>query len=339
MIECAPVEASAVAPVVEIDPAHPEPLVVRGTADQWASVCHGPADIAALRGFGAATIAVVDGSDAPVRLPAAFDLVANSRADLESWLAVFDTHPQAATVLVRLTREPEHSLDRESLAYSLLQAGPEFAAWLAERRAVGPARDIADRVAVAMDGNVAAVILTRAARRNAFDAAMRDALCDALDAAATFSAVTLRGEGTCFSSGGDLAEFGTLVDPVNAHLLRTSRSVPARLQRLGPRLVAGVHGPCIGAGVEFAAFAARVIAAPGTTFRLPEVGFGLIPGAGGTVSIPRRVGRSRFLDLALTGRALDVATAVEWGLVDEVVEDDQALPGRIAEVAKTIAGG
>ena len=52
-----------------------------------------------------------------------------------------------------------------------------------------------------------------------------------------------------------------------------------------------VHGACVGAGVELAAFADRVIARPSTRFRLPEVGMGLIPGAGGAVSIPRRIGR------------------------------------------------
>jgi enoyl-CoA hydratase/carnithine racemase len=284
------------------------------------------------------TIAVVDDRAPRAPLLAGFDLVATEAAAIEPWLAAFVAHAQAATVLVRLLREPEHTLERESLAYSLLQAGPEFAAWLAARGPSRPAGDTADRAAVATDGAVAAVVLTRPARRNAFDAAMREALCDALDAAAGARAVTLRGEGVCFSSGGDLAEFGTLVDPTHSHLVRTGRSVPARLQRLGPRLVAGVHGPCIGAGVELPTFAAHVIAASDATFRLPEVGFGLIPGAGGTVSIPRRIGRARFLDLALTGRALDAATAQVWGLVDEVV-GSEALPGRVAAVAEALAAG
>ena len=79
---------------------------------------------------------------------------------------------------------------------------------------------------------------------------------------------------------------------------------------------ARVHGPCAGAGIELAAFAGTVVAEAGTTFRLPEVGMGLIPGAGGTVSIPRRIGRWRTLYLALTGQPLDVATALAWGLAD-----------------------
>jgi enoyl-CoA hydratase/carnithine racemase len=61
-----------------------------------------------------------------------------------------------------------------------------------------------------------------------------------------------------------------------------------------------------------------VVAAEGSTFRLPETGMGLIPGAGGTVSVTRRIGRWRTLYLALTGRPLAASTALTWGLVDRV---------------------
>src|SRR5206468_806378 len=54
------------------------------------------------------------------------------------------------------------------------------------------------------------------------------------------------------------------------------------------------------------------------TFQLPELSMGLVPGAGGTVSIPRRIGRERFAWLALTGEMIDAPTALAWGLVDEV---------------------
>jgi enoyl-CoA hydratase/carnithine racemase len=66
------------------------------------------------------------------------------------------------------------------------------------------------------------------------------------------------------------------------------------------------------------AFAGTVVAAPDARFSLPELELGLIPGAGGTVSLPRRIGRHRTLWLALTGRVVDVDTASAWGLVDRV---------------------
>ena len=135
-----------------------------------------------------------------------------------------------------------------------------------------------------------------------------------LDPAVT--GVLLDGAGPCFCSGGDLAEFGTTPDLATAHFVRTQAGAARLIGELGARIEARVHGPCAGAGIELAAFAGTVVAAADTTFRLPEVGMGLIPGAGGTVSLPRRIGRWRTLYLALTGQPLDVATALAWGLVD-----------------------
>ena len=67
-----------------------------------------------------------------------------------------------------------------------------------------------------------------------------------------------------------------------------------------------------------AAFARHVVADPATRIALPEIALGLIPGAGGTVSLTRRCGRQRTAALALTGREIDAQTALAWGLVDEV---------------------
>ena len=74
----------------------------------------------------------------------------------------------------------------------------------------------------------------------------------------------------------------------------------------------------MGAGIELPAFAQRVVARPGAFVQLPEVAMGLVPGAGGSVSVLRRVGRQRTAWLALTGKRLDVETAARWGLVDDV---------------------
>ncbi|MCZ0997091.1 enoyl-CoA hydratase/isomerase family protein [Streptomyces mirabilis] len=85
-------------------------------------------------------------------------------------------------------------------------------------------------------------------------------------------------------------------------------------------MTAHLHGACVGAGIELAAFAGRVLAAPDTLIRLPEVGMGLIPGAGGTASLPVRIGRERTAYLALSGDTLSAAQALGWGLVDEIGE-------------------
>ena len=77
-----------------------------------------------------------------------------------------------------------------------------------------------------------------------------------------------------------------------------------------------LHGACIGAGVELPAFAHMVTAAKAAFFQLPEIKFGLIPGAGGCVSITRRIGRQRTAFLGLSARRILASTALRWGLVD-----------------------
>lgn len=207
----------------------------------------------------------------------------------------------------------------ESLAYSTLQSGRDHQAWLASRtrreRAV-----TAEPVEMRRDGDVLFVRLNRPERRNAIDAATRDALLEAFAIAEAdpLLEVVWSGAGPSFCAGGDLDEFGTLPDPVTAHLIRTTRSLGAAVHRLRDRMTVRMHGHCAGAGVELPAFASRVVADPDTTFLLPELAMGLIPGAGGTVSLPRRIGARRTEELALSGESIDAATALDWGLVDEL---------------------
>jgi len=238
--------------------------------------------------------------------------------------AQVEANPRAALALAWMLREGaelsvDHGLAAESTTYSMLLAGAEFRRWLDHR---GPARPIdgGERVSVSRSGDTLSIVLNRPARRNAVDARMRDALREALSLAEWEDslAVEVSGAGPSFSSGGDLDEFGTADDPPTAHLVRVTASVGAALHRLRARTTVRVHGVCMGAGVELPAFAGRVVAAPGTTFALPEIGMGLIPGAGGTVSIPRRIGAPRALWLALAGVPLDAPTALAWGLVDAI---------------------
>jgi enoyl-CoA hydratase/carnithine racemase len=210
----------------------------------------------------------------------------------------------------------------ESLAYSTLQAGPEFGRWLAER---GPARmpDIAEPVLARRDGDTLRITFNRPQRHNAFSTDARAALLEALAVALLDPSVTgivLSGNGPSFSSGGDLAEFGTFADPASAHLARTRHSpalaLDALTARLGRSCRARVHGRVMGSGLEMAAFCGWVEARDDSLFGLPELSLGLIPGAGGTVSVTRRIGRWRTAYLVLSGRTIGAETAREWGLVD-----------------------
>jgi enoyl-CoA hydratase/carnithine racemase len=131
--------------------------------------------------------------------------------------------------------------------------------------------------------------------------------------------VRVRGNGPGFCSGGDLAEFGLIADAAVAHAIRTTRSIGRLLRQLGDRVEVTLHGACIGAGIEFPVFAGRVLARSDLRVALPEVSMGLIPGAGGTASLPNRIGRWRTAYLGLSGHEIDATTALEWGLIDDIV--------------------
>ena len=234
--------------------------------------------------------------------------------------------PGPARVLDDLLRATEDlpvpdALAMESVAYSLLLAGPDFRAW----RAATPRREVpvpAEPVVVQRDRTTPEVLdvaLNVPERHNAFGRAVRDALVEALEIARwdeTVRHVRLSGVGPSFCSGGDLDEFGTATDPVAAHAVRMAASAGLAVHRLRDRVRPVLHGACVGAGIEVPAFADHVTARDGAWFCLPELGFGLIPGAGGTVSLLRRIGRWRTAFLALTGIRLDLDTALDWGLVD-----------------------
>ena len=215
----------------------------------------------------------------------------------------------------------------ESATYSALQEGAEFRRWRASRAAREPEPDTG-RVIVEKSPGALRITLARPARRNAVDWRMRDALTEALAAAvgAPDIRVLLRGDGPDFCAGGDLDEFGSRPDPALAHLIRLTRSPAMLLHTLADRTTAFVHGACLGAGIELPAFARTICASPDTQVGLPEIGLGLIPGAGGTVSLPRRIGRWRTAFLALTGVTIGAEQALRWGLID-AVEDERTDAG------------
>lgn len=252
--------------------------------------------------------------------------VGEPAAWLERLEAACACAPLAAVALAQLLRfsptlPVAQGLVAESFVYSVLQAGPEHRRWLADRAPTSAADDIGPPVVTRREGPLLEVTLNRPGRHNAYSAAMRDGLVAALQLAQADDSVRrieLTGAGPSFCSGGELAEFGTAPDPATAHAVRVAAGAAAWMDRSGPRIRARVHGACIGAGVELASFAGRVVAAPDARFALPEVSMGLVPGAGGTVSLPRRIGRHRTALLAVTGTALDAPTALAWGLVDEV---------------------
>lgn len=269
-------------------------------------------------------------ADEQPRLIETCDTVVENEVEAGLMIAAIQQSPIAATVLVQLLRAAETlpinaALTAESLAYSTLQAGPEFKRWLDINRAASPAvaTDEGPAVLMTRDADTLCLELNRASNHNGMTVEMRDALVEAMQlvlADSSIQRVQLSGRGKCFSTGGDLTEFGSAPDPATAHIVR-SLALPGRLlAQCAQRVEVRVHGACVGSGIEFPAFAGRITAAKDAYFQLPELKFGLIPGAGGTVSIARRIGRQRTAWLVLSGKRIKAEQALEWGLVDAVAD-------------------
>jgi enoyl-CoA hydratase/carnithine racemase len=259
---------------------------------------------------------------------ASADVVVDHLAAAQALERRIASAPLVAMTLVQVLRSTERlpaqlGLDVESLAYSTLQSGEAFATWLAARGDTTLPHEAGDALLLSRDGALVEAVLNRPASRNSITVEMRDAWMEALqllEADDSIEELRFRGLGACFSVGGELREFGALPDPATAHWVRSVHSPARMLARLGERITFFVHGACLGSGIELPAFGARVVAHSRTFFQLPELQVGLIPGAGGTVSMTRRIGRQRVAWLVLSGRRINAQTALAWGLVDEVVD-------------------
>jgi enoyl-CoA hydratase/carnithine racemase len=238
--------------------------------------------------------------------------------------------PRAAATVVQLLRAteglpPDRALPLESFAFAMLQGGAEHAAWSARQTSAAPLPP--GTLHLRREGATLHLLLDRPAARNSIDRAMRDALFEAFTLATLDTGITcvkLRSTGRSFSMGADLAEFGTTRDPVAAHAIR-ARTLPAHQMVQRPEIYdIHIQGGCVGSGLELAAFAGRLTAAPDAWFHLPETGMGILPGFGGCVSIPRRIGRQRAAALMLSGKRINAKLALEWGLIDAIVNEPPA---------------
>ncbi len=182
---------------------------------------------------------------------------------------------------------------------------------------------------------VAWITLQRPEKRNAIDRATRVLLADAVASAERddlVRVIVLTGAGTAFSAGVDLKEpaatDGGVPDRLTAPLDRAMKPV-----------LAVINGPAAGGGFELALAADLRIASSTATFSLPEVSIGSLPGSGGTQRLARATTPARALRMLLTGQPIDAATALEWGIVSDVVPPDalnplaEALATRIASNA------
>ncbi len=265
-----------------------------------------------------------------------FDVMLQDSQALALVCESITAQPAAAATLVQLLRhnvqvDVVQGLFAESLAYSSLQQSGGFQNWLQQRKALAatqgrsrprPAVPEVPLLVQRRDAELS-LLFNRPHKHNAYNDALRDELCAALHTAIadqTITKVLLGGVGKSFCAGGDLDEFGRVNDAALAHLTRTTRSAGRLLDQLSARTRVRVQGACIGAGIELPAFTQHIEAQADAFFQLPEVSMGLVPGAGGTVSVTRRIGRQRTAYMALTNVAVDVTQALAWGLIDAVVD-------------------
>jgi enoyl-CoA hydratase/carnithine racemase len=191
---------------------------------------------------------------------------------------------------------------------------------------------MSDHILVSQADGVCELRLNRPDKRNAITFAMYDALWDAMvraEADDSVRAILLSGAGASFTAGNDLMDF--VNRPPSG-----SEQGPARFIRLLPKirkiLVAAVHGSTVGIGVTMLLHCDLVLAARSARLSMPFVKLGLVPEAASSLLLPRLIGHQRAAELLLLGTPIDSAAALNFGLVNRVVEDDVLL-----EEARTLA--
>jgi crotonobetainyl-CoA hydratase len=191
-----------------------------------------------------------------------------------------------------------------------------------------PAQSPADPVLVVRDEHVLLVSLNRPEARNAVNGPLTVALGTALEEAEhdpEVRAVVLTGAGTAaFCAGADLKAIarGESLNPPGTEAWGFAGVVNHPISK---PVIAAVNGPANGGGTELVLAADLAVAADTATFGLPEVRRGLIAAAGGLVRLPEQLPRKIAMQLILTGDPIDAATALRWGLVNEVVPADRVL--------------
>ena len=199
---------------------------------------------------------------------------------------------------------------------------PEYASILVERR-----------------GAVGIVTLNRPQALNALNAGLIAELgqaFDDLEADAAIGAIVLTGNDKAFAAGADIKEMADKTY-MQAYAEDFITKGWERVGQCRKPVVAAVAGFALGGGCEVAMMCDFVIAADNARFGQPEIKLGIIPGSGGTQRLPRALGKSKAMDLCLTGRMMDAAEAERAGLVSRIVPADKVLDEAIA-VAERIAG-
>lgn len=179
--------------------------------------------------------------------------------------------------------------------------------------------------------------LNRPEKLNALSTDVLNALAESFTSAKNnpkVKALLITGQGKAFCAGADINRLAECTAQTGYEFACHGQETFHLLETLGKPSLAAVNGFAFGGGCELAISASLRIASTMAKFGQPEVKLGVIPGYGGTQRLARLIGKGRALDLCLTGRFIDADTALNWGLVSEVVAPDMLL-----DQAKTILQG
>ena len=204
---------------------------------------------------------------------------------------------------------------------------------------------MADLILARRSGQVFEVVLNRPGERNAINDEMMSALSEAFDQAELefntgARAVLVRGAGRAFSAGIDLNQFLRPADGLRKNLFPFTERYQAifnKIERCSLPVICVLHGYCLGMALELALACDFRLAAERTKLGLPEARLGIIPDVGGTVRLVKLVGPSRAKDLIMTGRNIDLAQALDWGLVNGLFPKPELERGVDAFVAALVA--
>jgi len=189
--------------------------------------------------------------------------------------------------------------------------------------------------------DVGYVTLNRPQAMNAYNLQMRDELYQVLAAIRDDPEVKVavfQGAGEkAFCAGADLTEFLTAPSPILARQVRWERDVWGLFLSITKPLIVALHGYVLGDGIEIALCCDIRLASEDAQFRVPETGLGIIPAAGGSQTLPRTIGRTKALEMLLSGRWLKADEAHRLKLVNRVVPRADLLPAaeRLANKIKS----
>lgn len=188
------------------------------------------------------------------------------------------------------------------------------------------------------DGAVGIVTLNRPEALNAFSDQLMDELTDALkklEADDDIGCIVITGSEKAFAAGADIKEMAskTYMEVFNEQFITRNWEETTRCRK---PVIAAVAGYALGGGCELAMMADFIIAADNAKFGQPEITIGAMPGAGGTQRLARFIGKSKAMEMCLTGRMMDVQEAERCGLVSRIVPKGE-LRAEAIKTAKQIA--